>query len=202
MTWISLARIPWCRLSSLPTWPRIVTRHPPLNWSGDPQVDFSRRIFSGSTFATSTSIGTRADGRFRLKKTPLSENQTWPVVSIHFPSRMYPPSRSALLTGRYVGDCALNSKPKPQVVRRKTNTNKTNCDFDVIVRAASGDAAAPPRSVMKARRFTAGPSHASNRKDNTALLRCGISIWPLSLVGQSFRIDTAVTGGQRPLHLQ
>jgi hypothetical protein len=51
------------------------------------------------------------------------------------------------------------------------------------VRAASGDAAAPPSSVMKARRFTDGPSHASDRKDNTALLRCGISIWPMSLVG-------------------
>ena len=127
-------RIP-CRWSSLPTWPRIVARHPPLNWSGDPQVDFSRRIFSGSTFATSTSIGTRADGRLKLKKTPLSENQTWPVASIHSPLRMYPPRRSALLTDRYVGDCAFNSKAKPQLVRRKT---KTNCDLDIIVRAARG----------------------------------------------------------------
>src|SRR5438132_1651635 len=109
-------RIP-CRWSSLPTWPRIVARHPPLNWSGDPQVDFSQRIFSGSTFATSTSIGTRADGRLKLKKTPLSENQTWPVASIHSPLRMYPPRRSALLTDRYVGDCAFNSRAKPQLVR-------------------------------------------------------------------------------------
>jgi len=60
MTWISLARMP-CRSPSIPVWPRIVTQHPPLNWSGDPHVDFSRRIFSGSTFATSTRIGTRAD---------------------------------------------------------------------------------------------------------------------------------------------
>jgi|ERR1700730_12890320 hypothetical protein len=127
-----------CRWSSLPTWPRMDTRHPPLNWSGEPQVDFSRRIFSGSTFATSTSIGTRADGRFKLKKTPLSENQTWPVASIHSPLRMYPPRRSALLTGRYIGDCAFNSKAKPQLVRRKTNTTKTNCDLDIIVRAARG----------------------------------------------------------------
>ena len=40
------------------------------------------------------------------------------------------------MTGRYIGDCAFNSKAKPQLVRRKTNTTKTNCDLDIIVRAA------------------------------------------------------------------
>jgi hypothetical protein len=44
---------------------------------------------------------------------------------------------------------------------------------------------------MNSRRFTAGPSHASDRKDNTALLRCGISIWPMSLVGLG-RVKTFV----------
>jgi hypothetical protein len=35
---------------------------------------------------------------------------------------------------------------------------------------------------MNSRRFNASISRAS-RKDSTALLRCGISIWPMSLVG-------------------
>jgi IS1 family transposase len=48
-------------------------------------------------------------------------------------------------------------------------------------RAAS--AAAPPSSVMNARRFTASASRASDVKDSTALLRCGISIWAMSAVG-------------------
>jgi hypothetical protein len=34
------------------------------------------------------------------------------------------------------------------------------------------------------------------------LLDCGISARPMTAVGQSHRIDTAVPGGQRPLHLQ
>jgi hypothetical protein len=38
-------------------------------------------------------------------------------------------------------------------------------------RAASGNAAAPPRSVMKARLFTAEASHASDRKNSTPKLR-------------------------------
>src|SRR5262245_22422523 len=37
---------------------------------------------------------------------------------------------------------------------------------------------------MKSRRFTASASRASDEKDSTALLRCGISIWLVSLVGQ------------------
>jgi hypothetical protein len=43
----------------------------------------------------------------------------------------------------------------------------------VCARAASGHATAPPSGVMKSRRFTAGPSRASGRKDNTTLLRGG-----------------------------
>src|SRR5262245_12725746 len=39
-------------------------------------------------------------------------------------------------------------------------------------RAASGQTAAPPSSVMKSRRFTASASRASGGEDSTALLHC------------------------------
>src|SRR5262249_15939218 len=52
-------------------------------------------------------------------------------------------------------------------------------------RAASGHATAtPPSSVINARRFTAGPSHASDSEHNTALLHCGILISAMSAWGQ------------------
>jgi hypothetical protein len=38
---------------------------------------------------------------------------------------------------------------------------------------------------MNSRRFTASASRASDGKDSTALLRCEISIWPMSAAGQS-----------------
>jgi len=46
----------------------------------------------------------------------------------------------------------------------------------------SNHAAAPPSRVMNSRRFTAGLP-VSDGKDSTALLRCGISIWPISAAG-------------------
>jgi hypothetical protein len=51
-------------------------------------------------------------------------------------------------------------------------------------RATSGHVAAPPSNVMNSRRFTPMSPVLPNRKDSTALLRCGISIWSMSLVGQ------------------
>ena len=55
-------------------------------------------------------------------------------------------------------------------------------------RAASGHAAAaPPGSVTNSRRFTARCSSASDRKDSTGggLLRCGISVRPMTASGQN-----------------
>jgi hypothetical protein len=57
------------------------------------------------------------------------------------------------------------------------------------------------------RRFTARCSRAFDRKiahlDGAGdLLHCGISVRRMTAQGQSLRIDTAVTCGQRPLHLQ
>jgi len=57
-------------------------------------------------------------------------------------------------------------------------------------RAASGHAAALPRSRMNSRRFTASASRALKRKDSTPphlgrLLHCEISTRPMSLVGQT-----------------
>src|SRR5262249_8528059 len=58
----------------------------------------------------------------------------------------------------------------------------------------SGQAAATPSSVMKSRRFTLNVSRASERKDSTTsvrqgLLRCGISIQLMTVVGHSRRYD-------------
>jgi hypothetical protein len=48
-------------------------------------------------------------------------------------------------------------------------------------RAARGrTAATPPSSVMKSRRFTAQYLPCSEQKEYHRLLRCGISIWPMS----------------------
>jgi hypothetical protein len=61
-------------------------------------------------------------------------------------------------------------------------------------RAASGHAAAaPPSSVIKSRRFTADASGVSDRNDSTLrygsrLLRCGISVRPMSQMVQERRI--------------
>jgi hypothetical protein len=54
----------------------------------------------------------------------------------------------------------------------------------------SGQASTTPSSVMKSRRFTLNVSRASDRKDSTTsvrqeVLHCGISIRPMTAVGQS-----------------
>jgi len=72
--------------------------------------------------------------------------------------------------------------------------------------AVSGHAAAPLRSVMNSRRFTARCLPCFDRKIahfGTAgdLPRCGISVCPMSVAGHSRRIDTCPTVAC-PLHLQ
>ena len=69
-------------------------------------------------------------------------------------------------------------------------------------RAASGqDTAAPPSSAMNARRFTA-VSPVLRTKDSTAMLRCGISIWLMSAVGQKRHMGRLAVGAECPLLLQ
>src|SRR6516225_7039234 len=68
-------------------------------------------------------------------------------------------------------------------VLRNPTTGTPGC-----ARAASGHAAVmPPSRVTNSRRFTASGSRASGKKDSTpgrGLLRCGISIRPMSALGQ------------------
>src|SRR5262249_9208387 len=88
-------------------------------------------------------------------------------------------------------------------------TNATTGPFGCCARAASGHAAAPPSSVMKSRRFTAGASvlptetraHISYGRRR---LRCGISVRPMTAPGQTRSLgrplaDVRITrgGGRR-----
>src|SRR5262245_50910516 len=70
--------------------------------------------------------------------------------------------------------------------------------------AASGDAAAPPSSVMKSRRFTAQypPCFRTIGIAHGGLLRCGISIFRLSASGHSRQIGTLPTLAECPLRLE
>jgi hypothetical protein len=74
--------------------------------------------------------------------------------------------------------------------------------------AVSGHTAALPRSVMNSRRFTADASLLSIERiarlgyGRRRLLRCGISIKPMSEMGHSRPIDTVTAVAACPLHLQ